>query len=320
MTRYIRNAVVLIKTETTVGTDAVPTGLANAVLIAEMDITPIEIDAIKRDNIKGYFGADSEMIGVSHVKCSVTVELAGSGAAATAPAWGPLLLAAATAEGLLTTPDRVEYTPVSTALKTATIYYYDDGVLHKMLGVMGDCTLMAKGNDRPKFKFEYTGIDGAMTATANATPTLTGWKVPVALTKANVVDITLGATYAAGALTGGTAYPSNGLELKFGNVVNFDANLTNEKVEISNREMTGSFELELTAAQEVAFMAVVKAGTLQSLAFTIGTATGYKLIIHAPAMQLKNPRKVNVNGTRYVGYDYRLVPVSGNDEVRFVLV
>ena len=79
-------------------------------------------------------------------------------------------------------------------------------------------------------------------------------------------------------------------------------------------------DLELTAAQEVAFMATVKANITQGLGLTIGTATGYKMIIHQPAVQLISPRKVDLNGKRLIGYDLRAVPVSGNDELRIACI
>ena len=79
--------------------------------------------------------------------------------------------------------------------------------------------------------------------------------------------------------------------------------------------------VDLTAANEVTFMATVKANTTQSLALTIGTAAGNKMIIHAPAVQILNPSKQELNGSRLIGYDLRLVPTSagtGNDELRIV--
>ena len=320
VTRYIRNTVVLIKPEVTAGTDSVPTGAANAMLVSVMEITPLDAKNIDRNNIKGHFGANSQLIGPASVKCGITVELSGSGTASIAPMWGNPLLACAMAEGVLTVPDRVEYTPVSDTLKTVTIYYYDSGVLHKLLGAMGGVSLSAKEGEIPTLKFDFIGVDGVATAVANATPTLTAWKPPVPMTKANVVDITLGATYALGAFAGGTAYPSKGLQLSWGNAVNFTSNLTQEKVDITERVVTGSIELELTAAQEVSFLTSVKANTLQSLAFTIGLTTGYKILVHAPSMQLTNPKKVDINGTRYIGYDLRCMPVSGNDEIRLACV
>lgn len=320
MSRYIRNTVILAKIETTAGTDAAPVGATDAILVTEMSITPLDAKNIDRNLVRGYFGASEQLVGPASVKITFSVELAGSGTAATAPAWGKLLQAAAAGEGLLSTPARVEYTPVSTALKTVTIYYYDDGVLHKAVGAMGNAMLTAKVGDRPMLKFDFVGLDAGISA-ATATAVLTAWKTPVAMTKANVVDITLGATYALGAITGGLVYPSTGLELNFGNVVNFTPLLSSETVDITDRQSTGSVELDLTAAQEVSLMATVKANTTQSLALTIGAAAGNKIIIHAPAVQMFSPKKVDLNGKRLIGYDLRFVPTpagSGNDEWRIV--
>jgi len=318
MGRSIKNTVVTAKVETTVGVDAAPTGAENAVLVSDVSITPLEAQAIDRGLIRGSFGGSEQLVGPASVKISYTVELAGSGTAGTAPAWGQLLLGCAAAEGVLATPARVEYSPVSAALKSLTQYYYDDGVVHKVLASMGNCTLSAKVGDRPVLRFEWTGLDGGVTAVPNATPTYTPWKKPVAMTKANVVDVTLGCTYAAGALTGGTVYNSTGLELNFGNVVNFTAMLSTETVDVTDRDSSATLELELTAAQEVALMETVKANTTQSLGLTIGTAAGNKIIVFAPAVQLTNPRKSELNGKRLIGFDLRLVPVNGNDEWRIV--
>jgi hypothetical protein len=320
MPRLIRNTLVTAKVQTTPGVDAAPTGAANAVLMSEGSITPLDAQAIDRSLIRGYFGGSEQLVGPASVKLTYAVELAGSGVAGTAPAWGQLLQGCAVAEGMLTTPARVEYTPVSTSLKMLTQYYYDDGALHKLLDSMGNCTLSAKVGERPMLRFEWTGLDGGIAVVPNATGVFTPWKKPVAMTKANVIDITLGGTYAAGALSGGTVYNSTGLELNFGNVVNFSAMLSTETVDISDRQSTATLELELTAAQEVALMASVKANETQALGFTIGTAAGNKVLVFAPAIQLTNPRKSELNGKRLIGFDLRLVPVNGNDEWRIVVL
>jgi hypothetical protein len=318
MPRYIKNTVVLSKLETVYGTNAAPTGALNAVLISDVTITPLDAKMIDRNNIKGFFGANEQLVGPASVKLGITTELAGSGAAATPPAWGTLLLGCAMAEGLLETPARVEYTPVTSGLKSITNLYYDDGLLHPQLGAMGDFSLSAKVGERPVFKFEFTGLVGTVSVADNPTGVFTAWKMPVAMTQANVTDITLGGTYALGAVTGGTVYPSSGLDFKMGNKVNFNPLLSSESVDITDREVTGSIELELTATQELALLDGVKAGTKQTLALTIGTVTGAKVIIFLAAVQLSNHKKVDFNGKRMVGFDIRAVPVAGNDELRIV--
>lgn len=317
--RYIKNTMVAAAIQTAFGQDAAPTGAANAILISDATITPLDAQNIDRSLIRGTFGASEQLVGSASVKASYTVELAGSGTAGTAPAWGKLLQACACAEGVLASPARVEYTPVSTGLKAATQYYYDDGALHKLLDAMGDFTLSAKAGDRPTLKFDWTALDGGMsvaTDTGNYAP----WKKPVAMTKANVIDITLGCAYAAGAITGGTLYSSTGIEMKVGNAVSFNAMLSAETVDITDRESTGSLEFDLTAAQEVAMMASVKNNTTQSLAIQIGTVAGNKIIFFAPAVQFLSPKKVDKNGKRLIGYDLRFMPVNGNDEWRIVVL
>lgn len=319
MSRYIRNTVILLAIETIAGTDAVPSAATNAMLISDMSIDPLDAKDIDRNLIRGYFGGSEQMVGTASVKIGFTCELAGSGTAGTAPAWGAALLACAMAEGSLTTPPRVEYSPVSTGLKTATIYYYDDGVLHKALGAMGNVTISAKAGERATLKFDFIGLVGAISE-AMVTGTYTAFKKPVALTKANVVDVTIGATYTAGALTGGQIYPSTGLELQLGNAVNFDALLSQETVDITDRDATGSVELQLTAAQEVAFMASVTANTTRSLAMTIGTVSGNKIILFMPSVQLRKPKKVDRNGKRLIGFELGIVPLDGNDELLLACV
>lgn len=319
MSRFIRKTVILVKIETTAGTDAVPTGVANAIQAMDLSITPLDAKNIDTNIIYPWFGNSPSLVGPASVKCSFSVLLAGAGTAATAPAWGALLLAAGNAEttGLLT-PNRVEYLPATDSLKTATIYWYDDGLLHKLLGAFGNVKLSAKSGEAPKLTFDFVGLDGGVSATANATATLTGWKMPVGITRANVTDIDLGGSYATGAITGGVSYNSTGLTLDWGNTVSFAPMLSTETVLLTERKMTGAFSVELTPAQEATQMAAVKANTLTSVSFVIGTASGNKIMLHLPSVQLTNPKKEDFNGLRLIGFDMRALPVAGNDEVRII--
>ncbi|MDD2809296.1 phage tail tube protein [Rhodoferax sp.] len=319
MSRLIRKTVILAKIETTSGVDAVPTGAANAIQAMDMSITPLDAKQIDTNIIYPWLGNSVSLVGSASVKCSFSVLLAGAGTAATAPAWGALMLACGHAETTgLTAPARVEYLPATDALKTATLYWYDDGLLHKLVGCFGSVKLSAKSGEAPKLTFDFVGLDAGVLATANATAVLTGWKVPVGVTKANVTDITLGCSYAAGALTGGTVYNSTGLTLDWGNQVNFVPMLTTEQVVLSDRKVSGQISLELTSAQEATQLAAVKANTLTGLGFVLGNTTGNKIMLYLPNVQLTSPKKEDNNGIRLIGFDLRAIPVAGNDEVRIV--
>jgi len=316
MARNTKNTAILAKLETTYGTDAVPTGAANALLIsnASFDVSYNNVD---RTNIKGFFGSDEQLAGTRFVDLSFDVEISGSGAAGTSPACGPLLQACSMAE-VITASTRVDYTPISTGQKSLTIYYYDDGVLHKALGCMGSVQLAMGEGERPLFRFTFAGLDGGPTATSNPSMTLTAWKAPLVITDANTGDIKLGSTYSAGAISGGTTYPSRGLNIDLGNSVAKVALLGGQSVDVTDRAVTGSMQLELTAAQEVTMFTDVNANTLTSLSLEHGTAAGAKIIVHLPNVQRTNPKHVDYEGRIHMAFDLRGIPLTGHDELRIV--
>ena len=317
MPRKSRNTVILAKIETTIGTDAVPTGAANALMISNQSYA-LNITNVDRAIVRAYMGASEQLAGTRNVQISFDVEMSGSGTAGTAPAWGPLLQACAFAE-VVTAGQRVEYNPVSTGFKTLTIYFQDDGVTHKALGCMGNVQAMAEEGQIPKFRFTFTGVDGGTTAATNATPTLTAWKTPVVVNNDNTGRVTLGATYATGALSGGTEYCSRGLTFDAGNAVSYLSMLGPcSGVEITDRQSTGSLVLDLDAAAEVAAFNAVIANTLTSVGVVHGTAAGAKVLLFAPAAQRLNPAHQDNDSRIHIGFDLRLTPVSGNDELRIV--
>ena len=127
------------------------------------------------------------------------------------------------------------------------------------------------------------------------------------------------ASMSAPTITGGTTYPSQGLELSLGNDVQHIPLLGGEQVVVTGREVAGKVALDLTAAQVVTFMTAVKANTTQSMGLMHGTTAGYKVMLFAPAAQLINPKKVDVNGKLMCGYDVRLTPSAGNDDLKIVV-
>jgi hypothetical protein len=248
------------------------------------------------------------------------IEMAGSGTVATAPAWGPLMLACGMAE-VITATYRVDYVPVSTAFGSCTIYWHDDGVLHKATGCRGTFTLNFGVGQRPTASFKFTGIYSTPTATANPSVTLTAWKAPMVVTDTNTGDTVFGGTHTttiAPAITGGTTYPSQGITVDMGNSINFTPLLGGETVDLTARSVTAKVVLDLTAAQEVSLMSSVETATLQTMGLIHGTTANQKMMLWFPAVQLFNPSKADVNGKRMIGFDMAITPSAGNDEIRVV--
>ncbi|MBK8113418.1 MAG: hypothetical protein IPK44_02225 [Candidatus Accumulibacter sp.] len=319
-TRYIRNTAILAKIESTYGTDSTPTEGANALLVSNVSINPLSAANVDRDLVRPYMGASEQLVGPANIELSFDIELSGAGAAGTAAAYGPLLRACGFAE-TLSASIRAEYNLVTPVADSVSIYYFSDGVKHIAKGCRGTLSLKMSASGRPVLSFKFLGLDGGVTAASPSALTLTAFKTPTVISEPNTGDLTFGATYTAATptLTGGTGYPSQGIELDLGNAVNYTPLLGGESVDISQRQVTGKILLDLTAAQEVTFMASVKANTLQSLGLMHGTTAGYKVMIFMPAAQLINPSKSEVNGKLMIGYDIRALPSSGNDELKIVV-
>ncbi|MEL6888376.1 MAG: hypothetical protein AAFO86_06670, partial [Pseudomonadota bacterium] len=92
MAIFWRDKIMAIDIETTYGTDASPAG-ADAVLAKQVTLSPMEGNDLDRELELPYFGSQGTIPVELHAKLAFEVELAPSGTAGTAPAWGKLLRA-----------------------------------------------------------------------------------------------------------------------------------------------------------------------------------------------------------------------------------
>ncbi len=222
----------------------------------------------------------------------------------------------------LTATVRADYTPVSSAFGSCTIYWYDDGLLHKATGVRGNPVFKMGVGQRPVISFKFMGAYSTPTVVSNPATTLTAWKTPQLISEASTLDLIFGGTHAtatAPLIVGGTPYPSQGIEIDLGNKVDFNALLGGESFDISERKAQAKITVDLTAAQEASFMASVEAATLQTIGLSHGTVANQKVLVWLPNAQLTNPQKAETNGKRLVSFDVRCLPsAAGNDDVRIV--
>lgn len=317
--RKFRNVVLTAKIETTKGTDSTPTGAANAVLpTGDVTLTPIDAQVVQRAIQTGYFGAPAMLVGSTFMQVQFAIELQSSGAAGTAPAWGPLLRACAFAEAV-TASTRVDYTPVSTGIESVSMYMYADGLLHKLLGAVGNAEFSFPVGGVPTVKFTFVAAYLAPTATANATPTFTSWKDPILVNDANTSDLVLGGTYSAGAISGGTSYVTGGVDFVLGNNVAKLELIGAKDVALTDRSVSGTIKsMDLTAAQEVTLHGYVTAATAQSIGITHGTTAGYKVMAFLPQARLTGLKPASVQGVWTLDVPFVSPPSAGNDDVRIV--
>lgn len=101
MPQLVRKRAILAKIETTYGTDSVPTGSADAVLVKNMSITPLSSTVVGRDLIRPFMGEFDQLTANAHVQIQFEVELAGAGTAGAAAPYGALLRACGLSQTLL---------------------------------------------------------------------------------------------------------------------------------------------------------------------------------------------------------------------------
>lgn len=299
-----RKKLLLAKTEVSYGVDPTPTGAANAILTSDLSINPLAGSSVSRNFDRAAFGNSLNIKTATFVEISFMVEIAGSGDADTPPAYGPLLLACGFSQ-TINAATSVVYAPISAAIGSITLYFHHDGQLHEVNGARGTVSLNLDAGGIPKYAFTFTGLYVAPTSTADATPTLSGFMTPLAVTNTNTPTFSLHSTDVV----------MNACSIDIGNSVIHRDVVNSERVDIVDRAVAGSVSFEAPAISDKNWFAISKAGTTGALSIIHGTAAGGIVTIAAPAVQLINPTYADFNGVSVIQTQLLFAPSSANDEI-----
>jgi hypothetical protein len=304
-----RKRVILAKIETTYGTDPTPTGAANAILVRNATLTPQDADFVDRDLVRPYLGRSEQLPAGIRAMLEFEVELQASGAAGTAPAWGPLMRACAHSETIVASTS-VTYAPISAAFESATLYFNVDGVLHKLTGARGTWSLGMKVKDIPTLKFSFTGIYNTVADGAAPTPTYTAFKTPLTVSNVNTTPFTL---HSFAAVMSELSMDMSGV------IVHRTLVGGAEAVLLTDREPQGSITIEATTVAQKDWWTIAKNATLGALSITHGTVAGSKVQFNAPNVQLTKPTYSEMDGIQMLQMGLNLIPgTAGNDEYALV--
>ena len=315
MARKIRNTIVMAALQAAEGTPAV-FAAKDAVAVVEASVDYV-YQNVERGLIRPWMGNGGVLQGTRSLKIDITTELFGSGTPGTPPAWGRLMRGCTFAEVVSAT--MVEYLPMTDGHEMLTIDYVLAGVRHRMTEARGSVSIAAEADGRPTLKFSFIGADAGPVVQANTPVTYADWKLPEVVNNINTKMVTLGGTYAAGVVTGGTSYCSRGLTLDLAADLKFKSMLGCGGAEIDDRKPKGQLKLELSAAQEVAMLADINVGKPTSVSMLHGSAAGKRVLFWLPNVTRSNPKVGDSHeGTVMMGMDLSPEPVLGNDELRIV--
>jgi hypothetical protein len=304
-----RKRLILAKTETTYGTDPTPTGAANAILVRNLEITPLQADTVTRDLIRPYLGNSDQLLAQTRVEVTFEVELAGSGAAGTAPAYGPVLKACGLSETVVATTS-VTYAPVSASFSSVTIYFHNDGIRHKVTGCRGTFELNAEVGQIPVISFTMTGIYNAPTDEALPSPTYANQSAPLIFKNGNTSNFSI-FSYS-GCLQSLSFQMAN--EVVYRELVG----CTKESL-IVNRAPAGDVVIEAPSIATKDFFAIATGSSTGSISFQHGGTAGNIVTFTTAQSDIANPSYSDQDGIQMLNLPYVAVPTSaGNDELSLV--
>jgi len=303
-----RKRLIQVKKESTYGTDSTPAG-TDALLVRNLEITPIEADVVSRDLIRPYLGNSPQLLANTRVSLTFQVELAGSGTAGTAPRYGAILQACGLSETIVASTS-VTYAPVSSAFSSATIYFNNDGIRHSLTGCRGTFTLNAEVGNIGTIDFTMIGVFNAPTDTALPTTTYSAQASPLIFKQGNTSGFQF-FSYAG-------CLQSVSLDIANETVYRELVGCTKE-VLITNRAPSGNVMIEAVALATKDYFNIAQTETTGNLTFLHGTTAGNRVTLTAGQCDITNPTYGDQNGVQMLNIPYVAVPTTaGNDELSLV--
>ena len=307
MALLTRKRVILIESESTYGTDPAMAA-STVVLVRDLNITPQSSDVVSRDVVRPFLGAFQQLLANTNVEVSFSVELAGSGAAGTAPRYGDALKACGFSE-TIASGTSVTYAPVSTSFSSVSIHYNTDGVRHIVTGCRGTFVINASVGEIPTIDFTFTGIYNAPTDTALPTVTYGNQATPLIFKNGNTTGFQL--------LSHSAALSS--ISMDIGNELVYRELVGGTKETLLvNRNISGTVSIEAMALGTKDYFTAALAETTGNLTFLHGTAAGNKVQVSSTKADIGDVAYAEEDGIQMLEIPYTLVPSAANDEVSIV--
>jgi hypothetical protein len=305
MPLYTRKRLILAEIEATYGTDPVPTG-AEAILVRNLEITPLQAETVSRNLVRPYLGQSEQLLAQTRVEVTFEVELAGSGTAGTAPAYGPVLRSCGLSE-TISAGTSVTYAPESSGFESTTIYFFNDGIRHKVTGCRGTFSLSAEVGQIPFISFTMTGIYNAPTDETAPSPTYSNQASPLIFKNGNTSSFSI-FTYS-GCL--------QSLSFDIANSVIYRELVgCTKEVIITDRVPAGTCVIEAPLIATKDFFTIANGSSTGSISFLHGTTAGNRVTFTAAQSDINSPTYSDMDGIQMLNLPFIATPTSaGNNEL-----
>lgn len=308
MALFFKSKVLLCKVETTPGTPVATVG-TDAILAKDIKIMPMEGSDVDRDLEQPYFGSQGSIPVDLHAKITFDVELAGSGAAGDVPGWGSLMRACRCAE-VIDVGTSVTYNPVTQGHEAITLRLWIDGTLYQMAGTRGNVSFDLTASAIPYLRFELTGLFSDPSDTAQVAPTLSAFKKPLTVSKANTPTFQIDST----------DLVMRKFMLNLGNAVETRFLVNEESIRITDRVEQLETTVEATNVATFNPYDLAKSQDGVEIELVHGLIAGNICTFTVPNAQMQRPAGLE-NAQNIVEWPLRLVPRPqvGNDQWKLAL-
>lgn len=312
--RLTRIKALLVKAETTKGTDAVPTGASNALLLRNVEMEPLGGQLVDRQLIRSYLGGYQQIQVETLCRITGKFDLMTSGAAGTPPDWGVLLKGAGFSETIVASTS-VTYAPVSTAFTSLTGYFLqgsDSGnaLRHILLGgYVESLTLSLSGRALPEVDFAIVGVKGTISDQSMPSQTLTT-QIPIVPTTTNTPTISLHSYTPALA----------SLAINVRNQIAHPAIVNQDEFIFTERMIDGQAVIKTPLIAEKDYFTIAQNVTMGALNIVHGVGAGKILTLSSSSVQLVQPTYGDLDGVSTLQMALRFVPTAtGNDDISIVM-
>lgn len=305
-----RYMVLLAKPEVTYAADPTLTGASDAILAKNIELRPMEGEDVSRDLIQAYLSGQATIPAGLYITIAFDTELAGSGTAGAAPAWGPLLRGCGCAETEVADTS-VTYSPISEDEESLYIKFWLGNTLHALCGARGSGVLTINAQGIPTIRWTFTGLFIDPAEVARAVASFAAYQKPLIANKANTPNFKVNTV----------ALTMRNFSLNIGNQVERRLLIPDEQIIIVDRAEALDATVQVTTLTVFDPFALAKAQTRVPVTITHGTVAGNIVTVTAPTCQVKRPQPAtNSQGVAERPLNFTPLPTdAGNDQFSIVL-
>jgi len=298
-----KNITLFADLEVDYGTAVVLTG-ANAIRTHELKVNPFVAATVKRTLDGAKSGNSGSIHTGAHIEIEFDVEMAGSGTAGVAPAYGLLFKACQMSETVVEDTS-VTYAPASDSTDSLTMYVELDGQRHATKGARGTWSIKIDSQGIPYIHFKFTGLWVDPVSSAALAPNFSGFLTPRPITFAFTPKVNLH----------GLSSVYKSFSYDHANDVQFFDNPGEQFVDIMDRDPTGSISVVAPTLSTKNYFTTALGDTTDELTLVHGMTAGNIVTIAAPTVQLLEPNYGDDKGRAMLEAKLDFVYGAGDDEI-----